>query len=153
MSYPASSAIPGALAQFMIIAAAAFPAGTTIWFGEELATYATPLTLQITEIVGDQKPASIGQLYTREENFSLICTLSFYQGGPPAFTSLLPTLMTDFALLTAAVGNNPSLNGAVRYAQVGNFAIKAVSDSNGLGAVTIDFQVRCEQRVLSLNSS
>lgn len=150
MTLPSGSAIPGALAQFMVVASAALPAGTTVWFGEELPTYTTPLTLQITEITGDQAPAEIGPQYRREETFSLTCSMFAYQGGPPDFPGILSTLMTQFVVLSRAVANNPTLNSAVRFAQVGNFIITPASDPNGQSAVTLDFAVRCEARVTSL---
>lgn len=148
---PSSSAIPGALVQFMAIASAALPQETTVWFGSELPTYNSPTTLQITEITGDQVPAEIGQLYRREEAFSLVCTLSYYEGGPPDFVAELQSLMDSFALVSKAVANNPKLNDSVRFAQVGNFIITPVTDASGLGAVTLDFSVRCEARVTSLS--
>jgi hypothetical protein len=152
---PASSAIPGALIQMLAIAKAALPADTTIWWGKELSTYTSPLTFQITEITGDQQPAEMGPGYRREETFSLVCSLSSYQGGDQGQGALdgLNTVMLNFALISAAIGNNPNLNQAVRFAQVGNFIISTDTDGNGTTAVTLDFQVRCEQRVLSLASS
>lgn len=149
---PASSAIPGALAQFLVVAGGALPTGTTVWFGAELSTYSTPLTLQVTEISGGQSPAELGPAYRREETFSLVCTLSAYQGGTPDFPGQLTVLMQNFALLSAAVASNPSLNGSVRLAQVTNFLISPVTDPGGTGAVTLDFQVRCAQRIRSLDS-
>ena len=155
VALPASSAIPGALTQFMTIASAALPAGTTVWWGRELGTYATPLTLQITEITGTQDPAEISPSYRREEKFALVCTLSFFQGGPQGAANIacLGQVMSNFALLSAAIGNNPTLNGAVRFAQVGNFIVNPDTDANGVTAVSLDFQVRCEQRVRSLDTT
>ncbi|ERR1700760_4111584 len=151
---PASSAIPGALTQFMAVAEGALPSGTTVWWGKELGTYSTPLTLQITEIVGDQEPAELGPQFRREEKFSLVCTLSAYQGGPvdQANAACLTEVMNNFALIHSAVANNPTLNQAVRFAQVGNFAINPDTDANGVTAVSLDFQLRCEQRIRSLDA-
>jgi hypothetical protein len=59
--------------------------------------------------------------------------------------------MDNFALVSRAVGNNPKLNGAVRLAQVGNFLVSPSTDAAGLSAMTLDFSVRCEQRVTSLS--
>lgn len=152
VALPNSSAIPGALAQTLAIARAAFPANTTVWFGADLPSYSAPLTFQVSEITGDQQPAEIGQLYRREETFNLVCTLVTYQGGQPEFETQLPTLMESFALLSAAIGNNPSLNGSVRYAQVGNFVVTAQVDANGMSVLSLDFNIRCTQRVNSLSS-
>jgi hypothetical protein len=133
------------------MATAALPQGTTVWFGEELPAYSAPLTFQITEITGDQEPAELGSNYRREEKFAFVCSLISYQGGPPDFTAMLNGLMPNFILLSQAIANNPTLSSAVRFAQVGNFHISSETDSNGQGAVTLDFSVRCEQRVTSLN--
>lgn len=148
---PSSSAIPGALVAFMGIATEALPDGSTVWFGQEIPTYANKITLQISEITGDQEPAELGPQYRREEKFSLICSLSVCVGGSPDFPGLLSQAMDNFALVSEAVGNNPKLNGAVRFAQVGNFMITAGTDANGLSALTLDFSVRCEARVNSLS--
>ena len=148
---PSSSAIPGALVQFLSIAQTALTDAATVWFGEELPTYEKPVTLQVTEITGDQTPAEIGKLYRREETFNLVCSISCYQGGEPDFPGLLAQVMDQFALISKAVGNQPSLNGSVRYAQVGNFMINPATDANGLSALTLDFSVRCEARVNSLS--
>lgn len=135
----------------MSLAQVALPLGSTVWFGQELPTYETPVTLQITEITGDQAPAELGPKFRREENFSLICSLVCYAGGSPDFPSLLAQVMDNFALVSKAVGNNPKLNDSVRFAQVGNFIVTPATNANGLSALTLDFSVRCEQRVLSLS--
>lgn len=148
---PSGSAIPGALVQAMAIASATFPANTTVYYGEELPTYSAPLTFQITEITGDQQFAELGPGYRREEVFSLVCTLSFFQGGViPDFAVQLESLMDNFVLLSRAIANNPTLNGAVRLSEVGNFHISSATDQQGQGASTIDFSIRCQQRVTSL---
>lgn len=160
MNYPVGSAIPQALVNFMALATQTLPAGTTVYFGAELAAWSAPLTLQILEITGDQNPAEIGPRYRREETFSMTCQLSVYQGGGPqetAFPTLLQTVMGYFNQLALAVGNNPTLyqDGdtaqAVRYAEVGNFIITPAVDTNGMSAVTLAFAVRCQQRVESIS--
>lgn len=148
--WPQSSAIPTALAAFMTMATAAMPSGSTVWFGEELPAYSAPLTLQITEITGDQEPATLGLSYLREETFSLVCLLTWYQGGPQDFPTCLNNVMTNFSLLSTAVGDNPTLNNTVRFAEVGNFIITPQTDSNGQTAVTLSFALRCQQRIVSL---
>lgn len=150
-SLPSQSAIPGALTNLLSIATAAFPAGTTVYYGEELGAFSAPLTFQISEITGDQTPAELGQ-YRREETFSFICSLTVYQGGAMAtdFSGQLTSLMASFALLSLAIGNNPTLNQSVRFAEVGNFRITSDSDPNGQAGSTLDFSVRCTQRVTSL---
>lgn len=150
--WPQSSSIPNAITQFLTMATTALPAGTTVWFGEELPAYSAPLTLQITEVTGDQQPATIGLSYLREESFQLVCLLTWYQGGPQDFVTCLGNVMTNFALLSEAVGDNPTLNNAVRFAQVGNFIITPATDQNGQTAVTLSFALRCEQRVVSLSN-
>lgn len=148
---PSGSAIPGTVTELLSMATAAFPANTTVWFGAALPSYSAPLTFQITEITGDQTPAEIGPAYRREEAFSVICSLTSYQGGQPDFGSQLAALMANFILFSQAVANNPSLTGNVRFAQVGNFTVTADVDANGQGATTLDFAVRCEARVTSLD--
>ncbi len=159
MTQPSSSAIPGALAGLLSVATAAFPTGTTVWFGLELPAYTSPLTFWVSEITGDQVPAEIGPSYKREETFSFVCTLVYYDGGNPDFPTLLTALMASFRLLTSAIGNNPWLsatgandsNAAVRFAEVGNFRIEPTVDPGGMSAISLDFNVRCSQRVNSLS--
>lgn len=137
----------------MSIAASTYPAdgSVTIWFGAELPAYSAPLTFMITEVTGDQQPAELGNQYKREETFAIVCSLISYQGGVPDFNSMLTSLMANFVLLSQAIANNPTLTGAVRFAEVGNFHITPETDANGQSAVTLDFSVRCQQRVTSLN--
>jgi len=150
---PSGSAIPTALAALLSIATAALPANTTIWYGAELPNYTAPLTFTITEITGDQTVAELGTQYRREEKFAFVCSLITYEGGRPDFdfSVQLSELMTNFNLIALAIGNNPDLNKTVRYAEVGNFSITAQTDGQGLAATILDFQVRCQQRVLSLS--
>jgi hypothetical protein len=131
----------------------------TVWFGADLPAYSAPLTFQITEVTGDQAPAELGNNYRREETFNIVCSLIAYEGGAPNFGTMLQSLMSNFILLSQAIGNNPWLStsgqnddtGAVRFAEVGNFVITPETDGNGRSAVTLDFNVRCQQRVTSLN--
>jgi hypothetical protein len=149
-SLPSGSSIPGALAGALALAASTLPPDSTVYYGNELPAYSAPLTFQITEISGDQKVAELGPQYRREEVFALICTLVYYSGGAPDFPTQLDTLMANFVLLSLAIGNNPTLGGAVRFAEVGNFHITSEIDRNGQGASTLDFSIRCQQRVTSL---
>jgi hypothetical protein len=155
---PVGTAIPGTLAAFMSLATATLPAGSTVWFGSELSTYSAPITLQITEITGDQIPAEIGPRYRREESFALVCLLTCYQGGPADFPTVLGNVMANFSLLALAVGNNPSLTASgaavqvVRFCQVGKFIISPKTDGNGQSAVTLSFALSCAQRVESLSA-
>lgn len=108
------------------------------------------MTLQISEVTGDQQPAELGNNYRREETFAIVCSLIAYQGGVPDFSVMLTSLMSNFVLLSQAIANNPTLNSAVRFAEVGNFVITPETDANGKSAITLDFSVRCQQRVTSL---
>lgn len=157
---PVGSAIPGTLTAFMNLAAAILPAGSTVWFGEELGVYSAPVTLQITEIQGDQLPAEIGARFRREETFQLVCLLSIYQGGPQdIFAALLGEVMTQFNAIALAVGNDPTLSAyapdptvqTARFCQVGNFIVSPSTDDNGFSMVTLSFALRCAQRVESLS--
>lgn len=146
---PSQSAIPGALVQLMKVATAAFPPGTTVYYGEDLPAYTAPLTMQISEIVGDQSWAELGN-FRREEKWSFTCELITYTGGVPDWVAQLVSTFADFALLSLAIGTNPTLNGSVRVAEVGNFVTSSDTDANAQGATHLSFSVRCEQRVTSL---
>jgi hypothetical protein len=156
-TYPVGSAIPGALTALLELATATFPYDSTIWFGKELTTFSEPVTFQITEIDGDQQPIEIGGRYRRDETFAFVCLLTCYDGEPQAYGELLSQVMSNFNLLALAIGDNPSLTAVgasvqvVRYSEVGNFIITTDTDSNGKSAVTLSFQVRCQQRVESLS--
>jgi len=134
----------------MSIAEGALPSESTIYYGSELGAYSAPLTFMISEITGDQTVAEIGPSFRREETFSLICSLIAYNGGVPDFAGQLQLLMANFTLIALAIGNNPTLNGSVRFAEVGNFQITPETDVNGQSATTLDFAIRCQQRVTSL---
>lgn len=157
---PVGSAIPGALAAFMALATATLPEDSTVWFGKELPSYSAPVTLQITQITGDQEADSIGQRYRREETFNLVCLLTCYQGGPPDFPAILGSVAVQFKALALAVGNNPDLSAfgtdpdvqPVRECQVGNFIVVPTTDQNGNSAVTYSFALRCAQRVESVSA-
>lgn len=153
---PVGSAIPGTLAAFMALATETLPDDSTVWFGQELPSFSAPVTLQITEITGDQAPAEIGGRYRREETFALVCLLTCYQGGPPDFVTILGNVTAQFVPLALAVASNPSLTApgaavqVARFCEVGNFIITPAGDQNGQSAVTLAFSLRCAQRVESL---
>jgi len=147
---PSGSAIPSALIQTLAIATAALPADTTVYYGENLPKYTAPLTFMITEITGDQKVAELGPAFRREESFAFVCTLVYYYGGVPDFGAQLTSLMTNFVAFSQAIANNPTLNSTVRFAEVGNFHITSATDGTGQGGSTLDFSIRCQQRVTSL---
>lgn len=166
MTLPLESAIPGALANFLTVASTALPSGTTVYYGSAIP-YTTPYTLQVTEIAGNQEPATIGPYFRREETFALVCTLSYYQGGTGdpqgsnGFVTCLSNVMSYFSTIALAVASNPTLDctelstglgPAVRYAECGNFQLTPETDANGMVCVTLDFQVRCSQRVRSLST-
>lgn len=158
MSYPSISAIPGALAAVVnVIAPAALPAGTTCFYGETPLVFEALLTFQVAEITGKQTPATMSPDLLREEEFSLVCSLLSFQGGTPDNVAATQALMSSYALLAKAIGNNPWLspdgtkaNGTVRFAQMSHFHIYAETDSNGQTAQTMDFQIMCQARVTSI---
>lgn len=150
-SLPSGSAIPGAVAAVLSIATDTLPSDSTVWYGTELPAYSAPLTFQVSEISGDQNWAELGPAYRREEKFQLTCSLIYYVGGVPDFNAQLQSLMDSFVLLARAIANNPTLNGSVRLAEVGNFAISPETDANGQSATTLDFAIRCQQRVTTLS--
>lgn len=146
-----ASAIPGATTALLALATSALPEGTTIWFGETPPAYQSAVSLQIVRVTGDQQPAELGPEYRREEAFSFYCNVVAYAGGPPDFPARMAEAFGAFTPLSEAIANNWTLNGSVRYAEVGNFDIMPETDGNGQSAVVLAFDVRCSQRVTSLN--
>ena len=144
------SSVPDALAGFMSIATAAFPEGVQVWFGKPLPRYEAPITLQILGVrPGEQEAITLGPDYTREERYSIECLLTSYAGDPD-YIGRAQEVFTEFHLLTIAVANNPTLNGAVRFAEIKSFEYVPDADGAGktLGALT--FTVDCQARITSL---
>lgn len=155
-----SSAIPGAVANFITIMTAALPAACQIWYGHELGSFVMPQTLQITGVTGDQQPAEMGPNYKREETFAIDCSLVSFAGDQTTAAYLARTteVMGLFATICVTIGNNPWLSSsglqdgtaAVRYAEVGTFVLIPKPSDNGGSTAELTFAVHCSQRVTSL---
>jgi hypothetical protein len=154
---PSGTAIPGATAALINILTAAFAndSQVQVLFGP-LAKYVAPVTIQITETTGDQKPAELGPGYRREEKFNIVCSIVAYSGGDD-YMALMNQAYSYLIQVAPVIGNNPTLIDpattlpTVRFAEMGNFAGSPEPDINNQPTYSIDFQVRCSQRVLSLS--
>lgn len=144
-----SSSIPGTVAYFLQLAGNALPADAYVYFGVELPRYSAPVTLQVTGITGNQAPAELGPAYKREETYSILCELTSFAGDQD-FPSRLQEVMANWALITVAVGNDPTLGGNVRYAECGDMDFAPKSDPKGMSLGSLTFDVRCSQRITSL---
>lgn len=109
-----------------------------------------PITLQILSVEGDQVPAELGPTYKREETYSIMCDLVSF-AGDQLYVNRLSEVMTSFALITVAIANNPTLNSAVRFAEVGDFVFTAHADNKGMSLGSLTFAIRCSQRISSLS--
>jgi hypothetical protein len=122
------------------------PSGTSVVFAEILPKFAAPLTLQITGIVGDQQPADISATYKREETYSIACQLTSYAGDQD-FLARISEVFAAWELITLALWGDPTLDGAVRFAQPGGMDFRPIPDFKGQSIGLLLFEVRCEQRI------
>ena len=108
-----ASSIPLAVPYFMNLCATALPSDSLVAFGTVLPKFTAPISLLVTEVVGNQEPAELGPSYRREETYSILCELSSFSGDQD-----LPLRLTEvfdaFALITVAVGNDMTLGQTVR---------------------------------------
>lgn len=126
-------------------------------FGE-LTNYIAPVTLQILEVTGDQQPAEIGNNFRREETFSIVCELVTW-AGDQNYQQRFTDALTAWNTILVTVGNNPWLStsglndatAAVRYAEVGDFSFIPHADAAGQSRCSLQFHVRCSQRINSLS--
>lgn len=140
-----ASAIPGAVAYFIPLMASTLPTRTFIWLGNKLGVYSAPLTLEIVDIAGDQEWASIGPDLQQEETFSINCSLTSYAGDTD-FQTRLAEAFAAFSLIQVAVGNDATLGGTVRLAQLRNFSFEPQADEKGQSIGVLMFEVYCERR-------
>lgn len=144
------SSVPDALTALISIATAALPTGTQVWFGKPLPTYEAPITLQICGVrPGEQSVAVLGPDYTREEVYSIECLLTSFAGDPD-YIDRAKEVFDQFHLLSIAVANNPTLNGAVRFAEMKTFEYVPDADSHGMTLGALTFTVECQARITSL---
>lgn len=146
-----SSSIPNAVTQFQAIATAALPAGTTnITMGEALPPdISEPVVLQIIRVTGEQEWAELGPLYRREETYAIHCEITAWAGDQD-FATRMTDAFSAFELLTVAVGSNPTLNGAVRLAEIRQLDWEPKPDAKGQSTACIAFTVDCQQRITTL---
>ena len=145
-----ASAAMGAVAALLEIATATLPDDAMVYFGKELPKYTAPLTFAVCGFEGNQEPAELGPNYRREETASLLCDLTSYAGDQD-WLSRMSEVMTAFALLTVAVGNNWTLNNTVRFAEPGDFLFTPEVQGNGQSIGSLTFAIRYSQRVDSLD--
>jgi hypothetical protein len=151
VNLPSGTAIPGATAALLSILTTAFAQDGTVLvqFGP-LPEYVPAVTIQITEVTGNQNPAELGPNYRREESFSIVCSIVTYEGDQN-FAAAMASAFSYFTQISPIIGNNPSLNNTVRYAQVGNFHGEPDVTPKAQCIYTLDFNIRCTQRVESLS--
>lgn len=130
---------------------------TQVVFGD-LSQYVAPVTLQIMEVVGNADPAELGPNFRREETYSIVCEIVTFAGDQDYLTRFNDA-MTVYNAICVAVGNNPWLStsglndatAAVRFAEVGDFSIAPHATPIGQSVCSLQFHVRCSQRVDSLD--
>jgi hypothetical protein len=158
-----ASSIPAAVTNFTAIAVAAIPAtltmegATQVVFGD-LSNYVAPVTIQIMEVTGNAEVAEMGVNFRREETYSIVCQVVTW-AGDQNYAQRFADAMTIYNDIAVAVANNPWLStsglndstAAVRFAEVGDFSIIPHAGPNGKSVCTLEFHVRCSQRVNSLN--
>jgi hypothetical protein len=145
-----SSAVPNTIDQFMAIVTAVLPSDAQVWFGKPLSKYIANTTLQITGVQnGRQEPAEMSPEYRREEEFDLVCQLTYWEGDLD-FVGAKDQVYATFSLITVAVANNPTLNGAVRFAQPRQFDFTPDSTPDGFTIGVLNFTLNCQARIASL---
>ena len=130
---------------------------TQVAFGD-LPRYVAPVTLQIMEVTGDQQPAEIGLNYRREETYSIVCEIVVWSGDQD-YVTRFDDCMLIFNKVAVAIGNNPWLSSsglndshaAVRFAEVGNMSIIPHATPKGQSVCSLEFHIRCSQRIDSLD--
>lgn len=157
-----SSSIGPAVSNAISIITAAIPqkiseGATQVVFGD-IPKYVAPVTLQIIEVTGDQQPGEMGPSYRREETYSIVCEIVVWAGDQD-YVQRFDDCMLIFNKVAIAIGNNPWLStsgindstAAVRYAEVGNMSIIPHATPEGKSLCSLQFHIRCSQRVDSLD--
>lgn len=156
---PSGTAIPAATQALVSILTTAFAsqANVQVIFGPEPPLYVAPVTVLVSEVTGNQKPAELGPDYRREESFNIVCSVTTFSGDQD-YAQRMTDAFNIFTQITPLIGNNPTLDPTgpggttptVRWAQVGNFSGSPDMTAKGQSIYTLDFQVICVQRVRSL---
>lgn len=157
-----ATSIGPAVNNFIGIATAAIPTAlsegaTQVVFGE-LSEYIAPVTLQITEVTGNAEVAELGPNFRREETYSIVCEITIF-AGDQNYIQRFNDAIAVYNTLVVAVARNPWLStsglndstAAVRYAEIGDYSMVPHSGPNGQSVCSIEFHVRCSQRVDSLD--
>lgn len=158
-----ATSIPAAVNNFITIATANIPAtmanegSTQVVFGD-LSKYVAPVTLQIMEVTGNADVAEMGVNFRREETYSIICEVVTF-AGDQNYVQRFTDCMTIYNNLVKAVANNPWLStsgvndstAAVRFAEIGDYSIIPHAGPRGGSVCSLQFHVRCSQRVNSLS--
>lgn len=158
-----SSSIPAAVANLITILTAALPASTQVVYGPPPSsgtheTYLAPNALWVSEVIGNQDPAELGVNYRREENYSIICELTAFEGDQD-FLATMQSCFTLFKTVEVTIANNPWLStsglndstAAVRFAEVGDINFTPQLTPKGQSNGSLQFHVRCSQRIDSLD--
>ena len=157
-----ATSVRPAVTNFIAIAKAAIPATisggeTNVVFGD-LAQYVAPVTLQIIEVTGNAEVAELGVNYRREETYSIVCEIVTWSGDQD-YKQRFDDAVTVYDQVTIAVAKNPWLStsglndstAAVRFAEIGDFSIIPHAGPTGESTCSLQFHVRCSQRVDSLD--
>ncbi len=91
----------------------------------------------------------MGPDFQREETYEIECLLTCFAGDPD-FWGRMDDVFSMFELVTVAVGNNPTLNQSVRFAEIKQFEYIPDADSNGMTLGSLSFSVACQARISSL---
>lgn len=129
---------------------------TQVVFGD-LSMYVAPVTLQIIEVTGDADVAELGRNFRREETYSIVCEVVTFAGDQD-YVTRFNDAMSIYVAVGIAVANNPWLStsglndstAAVRFAELGNYTIVPHATPKGQSVCSLQFHVRCSQRVNSL---
>jgi hypothetical protein len=145
-----SSSVPSAVNAFISIAGTALGSTATVWFGKPLAVYEMPITLQIIGVAeGEQTIEVMGPDYKRDERYHIMCVLTSF-AGDNNFTGRMNEVFATFSILTVAIGNNPTLNQTVRFAEIHSFDYIPGANANGMTLGELSFAVACQARIGSL---
>jgi hypothetical protein len=151
-----SSCIPAARIYFLNMCRNVLPQDTFIWYGAKLSLFSSPLMLQCYGWHAIQEPAELAPNLRREEIFDLDCCLSSFQGDQD-FDAREAEVMTNWSLITTALGNDASFNGGgtgpgiVRWAQITEYEFQPMPDPEGKSIGSLEFKVGCVQRIESMS--
>lgn len=145
-----ASVIPAARLYFLNMCRLALPQDVFIWYGKRLGVFSAPITLQCFGWTASQEPAELGPNLRREETFDLkLCLSSF--AGDQDFDAREAECMSNWSLITTALGNDGSLGNIVRWAQITDYEFSPNANADGQSIGNLDFTVNCQQRIESMS--